>query len=62
MPMLDTHTLDLTDFLEVDANITTIRLMDPTDYQIKDLVRDWQDLKKKEKDYYRVDPNQVRVS
>lgn len=61
-PMLDTHTLNLKEFHEVGANITTIRIMDPTDYQINNLIRDWMDSKRKEKENYRIEPNEVQVS
>lgn len=60
--MLDTHTLNLQQFYKVGANITTVRLMDPTDYQITNLIRDWEDRMKKDGGYYRVDPGQVRVN
>ena len=59
--MLDTHTLNLKEFQEVGANITTVRIFDPTDYQIKNLVRDWEDRMKKKGEYYRKEPTEVKV-
>lgn len=59
--MLDTHTLNLKEFQEVGANITTVRIFDPTDYQIKNLVRDWEDHMKKKGEYYRKESTEVKV-
>ena len=59
--MLDTHTLDFQELLSVTANITTIRLMDPADYQVKNVAHDWEEHEKREGRYYRADPSQVKV-
>lgn len=58
---MDAHTLALGKMQSVGANITTIRLMDPTDYQIRNLVRDWEESEKRKNNSYRVDPTQVKV-
>nr|QKN21291.1 glutamate receptor ionotropic kainate 2 [Bactrocera dorsalis] len=60
--VLDTHTLDFQELLSVNANITTIRLMDPTDYQVKNVAHDWEEHEKREGHYYRADPSQVKTN
>uniref|UniRef100_A0A0K8V3R8 Glutamate receptor 1 n=1 Tax=Bactrocera latifrons TaxID=174628 RepID=A0A0K8V3R8_BACLA len=60
--VLDTHTLDFQELLSVNANITTIRLMDPTDYQVKNVAHDWEEHEKREGRYYRADPSQVKTN
>ncbi|XP_067620605.1 glutamate receptor ionotropic, kainate 2 [Eurosta solidaginis] len=60
--VLDTHTLDFNELLAVTANITTIRLMDPTDYQVRNVAHDWEEREKREGRYYRVEPTQVKTN
>ncbi|XP_049313481.1 glutamate receptor ionotropic, kainate 2 [Bactrocera dorsalis] len=60
--VLDTHTLDFQELLSVNANITTIRIMDPTDYQVKNVAHDWEEHEKREGHYYRADPSQVKTN
>jgi len=61
IPQLDTHTLELGDILNVEANITTVRIMDPTDYHVKNVVHDWEEREKREDRYYKVLPTQVKT-
>ncbi|KRF81168.1 glutamate receptor ionotropic, kainate 2 isoform X2 [Drosophila virilis] len=61
IPLLDTHTLELGDIMNVEANITTVRLMDPTDYHIKNVVHDWEEREKREGRYFKVLPTQVKT-
>lgn len=58
---MDTPTLDLQEIMNVNANITTIRLMDPTDYHMENVVRDWIERSNNEKRYYRISPAQAKV-
>ncbi|XP_053961746.1 glutamate receptor ionotropic, kainate 2 [Anastrepha ludens] len=58
---LDTHTQDFKELLSVSANITTIRLMDPTDYKVKNAAHDWEERENREKRYYRADPSVVKT-
>lgn len=61
IPLLDTHTLELGHIFNVEANITTVRLMDPTDFHIKNVVHDWEEREKREGRYYKVLPTQVKT-
>lgn len=48
--------------LSVGANITGIRLMDPSDFHVKNVIHDWEELEKRQGRYYRVDASQIKVS
>ncbi|XP_037961199.1 glutamate receptor ionotropic, kainate 2 [Teleopsis dalmanni] len=62
LPQLDAHTLDLQELELVSANITTVRLMDPTDFHVKNVVHDWEEREKRESRYYRVLPEKVKTN
>lgn len=53
--------MDLQEMLSVGANITAVRLMDPTDFHVKNVVHDWEEHEKRENRYYRVDQGQIKV-
>ncbi|XP_070133341.1 glutamate receptor ionotropic, kainate 2 [Drosophila bipectinata] len=61
IPVLDTHTIDFGELSGVEANITTIRLMDPTDFHIKNVVHDWEEREKQDGRYYSVEPHRVKT-
>ncbi|KAL9925587.1 glutamate receptor ionotropic, kainate 2 isoform X1 [Glossina fuscipes] len=62
IPNLDTHTIDMPDILTVGANISTVRIMDPTDFHVKNIVHDWEEHEKREKRYFRVDPDRAKTN
>lgn len=49
------------DILTVGANISTVRIMDPTDFHVKNIVHDWEEHEKREKRYFRIDPDRAKV-
>ncbi|XP_068150954.1 glutamate receptor ionotropic, kainate 2 [Drosophila tropicalis] len=61
IPVLDTHTMEFGELSGVEANITTVRLIDPTDFHIKNVVHDWEEHEKREGRYYKVEPHQVKT-
>ncbi|XP_033155312.1 glutamate receptor ionotropic, kainate 2 isoform X2 [Drosophila mauritiana] len=60
IPLLDTHSIDFGELSGVEANITTVRLMDPSDFHVKNVVHDWEEREKREGRYFKVDPNRVK--
>ncbi|XP_055903176.1 glutamate receptor ionotropic, kainate 2 [Eupeodes corollae] len=62
IPSLDTHTLDFGDLQHIAANLTTARIMDPTDFHVKNAVHDWEEREKREGRYYKTLTTQVKTN
>jgi hypothetical protein len=58
----DTHTLDLSEFHAVHANITLLRLVDPEDSTVQLVVKSWTEKEEYYKRTLRVTADTVRVS
>ncbi|XP_055381687.1 glutamate receptor ionotropic, kainate 2-like [Condylostylus longicornis] len=56
---LDTYTLDFGDLASVSANITTIRIVDPSDSNILNVVADLEEVEKERNKYYKLSPEEV---
>lgn len=58
---LDAHTLDFSELMSVRANITTLRLMSPTSFEVENAVRDWRHEEMKQFSNYRTQVDKIRV-
>ncbi|XP_017064350.1 glutamate receptor ionotropic, kainate 2 [Drosophila eugracilis] len=61
IPQLDTHSIEFGDLSGVEANITTVRIIDPTDFHIKNVVHDWEEREKREGRYFKVESDRVKT-
>ncbi|KAK6631711.1 hypothetical protein RUM43_013775 [Polyplax serrata] len=58
---LDTHTIDFDEFKYGRTNITTVRLIDPSDIYVQNAVRDWVEGEKRNGIYLGITPETVKV-
>lgn len=59
---LNTHTLDFEELKFVRSNITSLRMMDPKSFELRNAVHDWEEGEKRFNRHFKVSPEHVRVS
>lgn len=58
---LDAHTLDFAELKFFRANITTLRLMSPTSFEVENAVHEWRQEERKHFHTYRTYADKIRV-
>lgn len=58
---LDAYNIDFSQFKNVKGNITTIRISDPTDFYVQNLVIEWEDREKRNGRYAKFQPEAART-
>lgn len=59
---LDTHTIDFEELKFLRANITSLRLIDPQSFEVKNAVHDWEQGENQQGRPFRISPEHVQVA
>lgn len=59
---LNTHTVDFEELKFASSNITSLRMMDPKSFELRNAVSDWEEGEKRYNRFFRISPEYVKVS
>ncbi|XP_055381684.1 glutamate receptor ionotropic, kainate 2-like [Condylostylus longicornis] len=59
---LDAHTLDFEELITVSANITTMRIIDPTDFSVKSVLHDIEQRERSRGNYFKTSDGNVKTN